>query len=148
MIGFRAMAIVQQNGFASWSASRCCALFAVACLLAGCGDGQATTTVQGKLTFKGKPITYGLINFKPTSGGKLLGGGIQPDGTYQYELPPGDYQVRIESGAPATVEGEAATAPATPSGPQVPSKFANYATSGLTATVTADGEQTIDFSLE
>gem|GEM_PF-3610665 len=71
----------------------------VACLLTlstGCGSGGATVHVSGKITFQDKPVTSGLINFLPASG-RPLGGGIQADGTYQYQLPPGEYKVRIDT---------------------------------------------------
>ncbi|HEX6961089.1 MAG TPA: hypothetical protein VF175_04430, partial [Lacipirellula sp.] len=65
-------------------------------LLFGCGGGEPVTEVHGTITFNGKPVTAGLINFQ-AEGGQPLGGEIQSDGTYRYELPPGEYQVRIDT---------------------------------------------------
>jgi hypothetical protein len=118
----------------------------VVVLFVGCGDGVATTAVQGSITFNGKPVTFGVINFKPAQG-QPLGGEIRSDGTYQFELPPGEYQVRIDS-PPKMPEGYKEGDPLPKLGPpQVPAQYANYGTSGLTATVGADSPQQLDFNL-
>ena len=125
-------------------------------LLSGCGGGDSATTVQGKITFDGKPVTTGLINFMPAKG-QPLGGEIQPDGSYSYDLPPGDYKVRIDSPPPVPAglqEGSAVTPAAAPPPPtgkpgqgQVPPQYANFDTSGLTLTVGNESSQEHDFSL-
>jgi hypothetical protein len=113
--------------------------------LAGCGSGEAGTKVSGKVTFNGQPVTSGLINFL-AAGGRPLGGAIQPAGTYEFTLPAGEYQVRVDA------PGELQPAPAGQEpvmGPRlVPEKFASFASSGLTATVENNGPQTIDFDLK
>jgi hypothetical protein len=118
----------------------------VACL--GCGDaGPARTIVRGKITSGGKPVVSGVINFLAT-GGQPLGGGIGSDGTYEFPLPAGEYQVRIDS--PPAVPSDWKETDGPPKlGPRlVPEKYAAFATSGLTATVKEQGEsQTIDFAL-
>jgi hypothetical protein len=125
--------------------------------LTGCGDGESTTTVQGTITFNDKPVTTGLINFMPSQG-KPLGGDIQSDGTYSFDLPPGEYKVRIDSPPPIPAglqEGSAVTSN-TPSLPgpsakpgqgQVPPQFASYDTSGLTLTVGDESPQQHDIKL-
>jgi hypothetical protein len=120
-------------------------LAGLAALVGGCGGNGPTTEVSGKVTYEGKSVTSGLINFMPDQG-RPLGGGIQPDGTYSFEAPPGNYQVRIDAPAPLP-EGYKEGDPL-PNAPRlVPEKFANYGSSGLTATVTDEGGQTIDFNL-
>jgi hypothetical protein len=128
--------------------------FAVCALLvAGCG-GESKTVVQGKITYNGNAVTTGLINFQPDKG-QPLGGAIQSDGTYKYELPPGSYKVRIDApGADSggLKEGE----PIPPGGPpkttpaqrQAPAKYANYDTSGLTAAIGSESPQQLDFPLK
>ena len=112
----------------------------------GCDSGPNANPVSGKITYEGKPVTSGLINFR-AEGKRPLGGGIQPDGTYQFDLPPGTYKVRIDTpGAlpPGWKEGD----PPGQMGPrQVPEKYADFTASGLTATVTEDSSQPIDFTL-
>lgn len=117
----------------------------LAALIGGCGGGEPTTDISGKVTYNGQPVTSGLINFMPEKG-RPLGGGLQSDGTYAFEAPPGNYQVRVDAPAPLP-EGYKEGDPM-PNLPRlVPEKYANYGTSGLTATVDESGSQTIDFTL-
>src|SRR5262245_29496822 len=67
--------------------------------LAGCGKSGNTTTVSGNISYNGKSVPGGLINFL-AQGARPQGGAINPDGTYSFELPPGDYQVRIDTPPP------------------------------------------------
>jgi hypothetical protein len=54
-------------------------------LTSGCGSsGPAqpeTVPVTGKITFKGKPVTKGQVNFQPADGPPAVGD-IQADGTF------------------------------------------------------------------
>jgi hypothetical protein len=116
--------------------------------LAGCGGGDDLKSVSGAVTYQGKPVQDGLINFV-TTGSRPLGGGIADDGTYSVELSPGDYQVRVDTPPqfpPGFKEGD--VLPKLPPR-QVPERFANFTTSGLTARVKADeSSQTIDFDIK
>ena len=115
-------------------------------VLSGCGGGSETTTVQGKISFNGQPVTRGAINFRAQSAGPL-GGPIGADGSYSFELPPGQYAVRIDSPAPIP-EGYKEGDPLPQLEPrQVPEKYASFNSSGLTATIEPGGSQTIDFAL-
>lgn len=125
----------------SWMAP---ALALAALSLTGCG-GDSATTVHGKVTYKGQPVTSGLINFQ-LSGGKVYGGEIGSDGSYSYELPPGEYRVRIDAPGPRPPWKEGDPEPK-PTPRLAPEKYADYASSGLTATVT-DSSQQLDFPLE
>jgi len=125
-------------------------------MLAGCG-GESTTGVSGSVTFNGKPVTAGVINFLPSKG-QPLGGALQPDGTFSFDLPPGEYKVRIDSPAPAAAGSQETSAvsssiptpqPASgkPGEAQVPPQYASYETSGLTLTVGDESSQQHDFKL-
>lgn len=114
--------------------------------MAGCGKSESGTKVRGKITYNGQPVTTGLINFL-AAGSRPMGGAIQADGTYEFTLPAGEYQVRVDA------PGQLQPAPAGQEpvmGPRAaPEKFASFASSGLTASVVAQGEpQTIDFDLK
>src|SRR5690606_8310166 len=113
----------------------------------GCG-GESLTAVSGVVTYDGKPVTRGLVNFR-TPGGRPLGGGINSDGSYQFDAPPGEYQVLIDSPeefAPASPDAAPSLTPISPR--QVPTKYAGFESSGLTATVSAESSsQQIDFNL-
>lgn len=113
-------------------------------LLVGCG-GEAQTDVSGKITHAGKPISSGLINFQ-LANGPVFGGPIDADGAYEYSMPPGEYLVRIDAPGvmPQYIEGQPEPKPVPR---EAPAKYASYATSGLTATVTDGSSQTIDFAL-
>jgi hypothetical protein len=113
----------------------------------GCG-GPSTTTVHGKITYKNQPVTSGLINFQ-AKGQRALGGGINSDGTYEYEIPPGDYLVRIDT-PPAPPPGWKEGDPQDKMGPrQVPIKYGDFVGSGLTAKISGDsGSQQLDFDLQ
>jgi hypothetical protein len=119
--------------------------FVLVLALAGCG-GEATTTLSGNITYQGEPVPSGLINFRSADGTKTLGGAIESDGTYSFELPPGEYQVRIDAPGemPPWQEGQPEPKP----GPrQAPIKYADFSSSGLTVTVDSDGAQQQDFAL-
>lgn len=125
------------------------AFLAVLGLLAGCGASEGTV-LEGKITYNGQPVTAGLVNFM-ADGGRPLGGAVQPDGSYSFVLPPGDYRVRVDTPPPAGaawVEGQPApTLKGKAAEGQVPPKFANYGTSGLTLSVGAESPQQHDIAM-
>jgi hemoglobin len=92
-------------------------------------DGQ---TVQGKVTFNGKPLAGALVTFVPVAGG----GDHNPsaktneDGTYEIKrgVPKGEYNIQITSSAP-----------------KLPAAFAKGETTPLRANVQKDA--TFDFDL-
>ena len=114
--------------------------------LVGCGgSGAGGTTLKGAVSYKGAPVTSGVINFVK-SGDRPLGGGIKPDGTYEFELPPGDYQVLINAPAPLPPDWkEGDPLPRKP--PLVPENFSSFGTSGLTVTVGPESPQQHDITL-
>jgi hypothetical protein len=113
----------------------------------GCNRNPSAIEVTGSITFQGQPVASGLINFQ-ASGQRPLGGGIGADGTYRFELPLGTYQVRIDT-PPQLPEGWKEGDPPPKLGPrQVPPKYGNFATSGLSLEVTgAENPQVADFAL-
>jgi hypothetical protein len=129
----------------SLSQTRWLIIAAASVLCGGCG-GDDTPTIRGSISYNGTPATHGVINFA-VSGQRPYGGPINPDGTYEAKIPPGEYQVRIDA-PPLVPEGvkEGDPLPALP--PRlIPEQYADYGTSGLTATVKAGEDQTIDFPL-
>jgi hypothetical protein len=52
----------------------------------GCGPAPGTLSplipVKGKVTYKGEPLTKGIIRFEPNGYGRLASGKLQSDGTY------------------------------------------------------------------
>lgn len=74
-------------------------LVALAALLLGpswgCGSSSGTLAplipVKGKVTYKGQPVTKGVIQFEPDGYGRPARGHLQADGTFELStLKPGD----------------------------------------------------------
>jgi hypothetical protein len=138
-------------------------------LLGGCNNGPKYVPVSGRVTFKGKPVTTGVIMFYPENGRPSVGS-IAEDGTYSLDSPTpgaliGDHKVTIESTkvhpgstteAPKSVEEEMAMAKkGYPPGRWlvagkldwlVPEKYSRRETSTLTAKV-EDKTNVIDFDI-
>jgi hemoglobin len=97
------------------------------------GAGGAAS-VEGKVTYKGRPLTEGKIEFVPPDG-KRLSAPVQPDGTYRLEkgAAPGKYRVVIQTQA-----GKDAV--------RIPARYADPATSGLIVEV-RPGRNNLDIEL-
>src|SRR4051812_46891861 len=65
--------------------------------LAGCSRGPATGTVQGKVTFKGAPVTEGTVTLLNPKEGGTHEAQLQKDGTYTVpgKVVVGEYLVTI-----------------------------------------------------
>jgi len=74
----------------------CCSLF----LMAGCSGGTKSANISGKVTYKGQPVTGGTINLVPADG-KVESAfviTIKPDGSFAAsDVPPGAKKVFIET---------------------------------------------------
>jgi len=66
-------------------------------LIVGCGSKKtASAEVSGKVTYKGAPVTGGLLAFHGDAGG--YSAAITPDGTYHVvDLPPGEVVVTVDT---------------------------------------------------
>jgi len=123
----------------------------VALALAGCSSGPKLGLVQGKVTYKGKPVPHGNVNFIPKAG-PPASGEIGPDGTYRLTTfrnhdgavlgPHTVVIVAIEKNAGKPVE---AWNPLPP--PIVPARYTSVATTDLRAEV-KEGENTFNFDLK
>ena len=116
---------------------RIVALFLVISVV-GCAKSK-TGTVNGRVTFNGKPAPVGSIVFNPEVSGPPSTGQIGPDGSYTLQTPHagksvvvGNHLVMINSR-----EGQHR---------YVPAKYDNIVTSGLNAEV-KEGPNTINFDL-
>jgi hypothetical protein len=121
-------------------------------LLLGCGKGDEYEAVSGSVTFRGKALETGSIQFYSSGappaplGGAAIAGG-------RYELPqnhglkPGEYWVRISSTElvenPDRVNSLDAPFKAVE---RIPARY--NAESTLTVTVSAGGTSRFDFNLE
>lgn len=111
-----------------------------------------TATVEGRVTYQGRPVVYGSVVI--ISADKTARSGvILPDGSYKVEqVHPGPVRIEIHSPDPAKGRGiPAADEEKRPPGTQrgetrpgwfpLPSRFGVAATSGLDTTVTAGRNQ-------
>ena len=115
-------------------------------LLAGCGSGNGLATVNGTVTFNGKPLEGAIVEFQPTAeGGSPSAGTTDAKGRYElmhtFEQPgamPGEHVVSIRTAAVYyDEEGSEGEEP-------IPAKYNSQ--SELKRTV-EPGRNTIDFEL-
>lgn len=114
---------------------------------AGCNRSEALGKVYGKVTFRGQPVSEGQIQFSNSQLGVYMTADIQADGTYEVicaqgaGLPPGSYQTAVMPPPHDLPLGSFVPKPRKASYPEIPTKYHDAATSGLTLTVTSDGNQ-------
>jgi hypothetical protein len=160
----------------AWGATGLLLIF----VASGCGPAKNNVVVTGKVTYKGEPVTGGVIKLYSSDATPVPGGGdssfriqIKPDGTYAASnLPTGPMKVAIETdsvkraagpvrnsatGLPAGVKppsgyvppkqepAPAANVGTQPKYVQIPARYAQPETSGLTWDV--KGPETKDFDL-
>lgn len=123
--------------------------------LAGCGgDPLQRQAVSGTVTFKGKPLATGSIEFFPADPGVGTGSGAPiGDGLFQIAkdkgLSPGNYKVRVNapdhvSQAPGGAPGSDSAG--TPPKELIPAKY--NANTTLTAEVKKGAENVFTFNLD
>lgn len=122
---------------------------AAALALAGCG-GPSSSSVSGKVTLAGQPVTQATVNFYNAKTGVAASAALGADGSYKIteNLPAGSYAVSIVPLADVSrppMPGQAAT-PSAPS--PVPGKYQSDASSGLTAEVKPGITDGLNFALE
>ena len=69
-------------------------------LVFGCekGNPNAPATVTGKVTYKGEPVTAGIVTFNPKKEGPAPSTTLNADGTYSLtEAPAGDFTVTVDT---------------------------------------------------
>jgi hypothetical protein len=117
-----------------------CALF-----VAGCGDGDDGVPVSGTVTYRGQPFSNASITFYPASGRPVSGAIIE--GEYSVRLQPGTYKVTVSLGVnlpPGWKEGD----PVPPRDIALPQQYSSVLHTQLTAAVSDDQSEPIDFKLE
>ena len=130
------------------SPSRFSSLFLLASLavLSGCESRGDGVTTEGTVTYAGQPLADAAITFFPQQG-RPLTVPLDPQGAYAVVLPPGDYQVTINVGAPLPEgfqEGDVLPPPTV----TLPDRFTVRARTELNATVAEDQSEPINFDLK
>ena len=113
---------------------------------AGCKKASLGESVSGTVTYKNNPLEGGSIAFFPIAGRPVIAE-VAGDGSYEVQLPPGDYVVTIAASAKLP-EGFKEGDPAPPPGLVLPAQYTTQAKSTLAATVAADQSEPIDFALQ
>ncbi len=116
--------------------------------LAGCGEGGdefPTGTVSGKVTFDGKPVTEGKISFINEELGYGAGATLGSDGSYQLEegrgIRLGDYKVAVRPPLVGGSPEDPDDPPKPKEMPNIPEKYRQFETSGLSAAVKEGGNE-------
>ncbi|MCA9116684.1 MAG: hypothetical protein KDA79_16500 [Planctomycetaceae bacterium] len=135
-------------------------LFAVV-VPGGCGGGDGASgqnvTVTGTVQYDGGPLREASVQFMSKRTGTTFSADLTENGDYKLELldvQPGE-SFDVAVGAPAAtqpvegqpVEVDEAGVPLAPPAPSVPAKYLDPASSGLTATLSDEAEQTFSFTL-
>jgi len=150
------------------------AFISIALFLAGCSgggaDGDAPVGVElheagGKVLFKGQPVEGATVTFQPKTTGRGAYARTDSNGVFTLNTfaesegaVAGDYVVTVTKHAPPANQLsneearkllEAGKQPPVPPPPVslLPAKYADATQSGLTASVTADGENQFEFAL-
>jgi len=118
---------------------------------AGCGSG-GSTTVAGRITYRGTPLNSGRIYFNVGDGQVVRSAVINRDGSYVVSGLPAGTEASVAVSVPP-----AASSPGGPDAPQVaapgvvpvaiPSRYERIETAGLSARVEA-GRNEFDIELE
>ena len=123
-----------------------CWVVTAALLLGGCGPEYAGRPVAGVVTFQGKPLDQGMIQFYPAEGQATFSGGEIKDGSYaspaEFGLAPGKYHVRINS-PEGSVPADSVEMVMVKE--RIPAKY--NAETTLTAEVKESGENKFDFEI-
>jgi hypothetical protein len=114
------------------------ALLAVV-LVASCDRGPRTGEVSGKVSYDGKPLESGAINFFPSDGTTPTAGGIIKDGKYAVaKVSAGKYKVTI-SGSQIVGQKKLYDTPNSPTAPitidPLPEKYKDWNKTELTLDV-------------
>lgn len=130
-------------------------LWALALLMASVGCGKSapvTGKVAGKLTYKGQPVSDALVIFESAETQRTITAPVKADGTYEVViaggegLPVGNYQVWVTPPPHSIPMEQFKTPPPPKQYPNIPQKFREPETSGLTLQV-VNGQNNYDIAM-
>jgi hypothetical protein len=77
-------------------------LLVAGCLvLSGCTGGKLPSSVSGKVTYQGRPVTSGMVVLVAPDGKTSAPGAVRPDGTYTIQhAPTGTVKVSFDNPPP------------------------------------------------
>lgn len=112
----------------------------------GCGESSNEVAVEGRVMYRGAPLEKGTLTFFPSKG-RPASAPLAEEGEYELGLPPGQYTVTVNVGPdlpPGFREGD----PVPPPKIVLPPEYTSRARSRLTATVSDDSDERINFDLK
>jgi hypothetical protein len=112
----------------------------------GCIRSSDLLPVQGQVSYRGEPVTNGSVTFFPAQG-RPESAPLSEEGAYEIHLPPGDYRVTINVGLSLPSgwkEGDPVPRPKF----VLPPQYTTQAKTVLTAHVSQETAESIDFALE
>jgi hypothetical protein len=121
----------------------------------GCSDKPAVAPASGKVLYNGQPVPYGNVMFQPAKG-QPAGAAIQPDGTFRLStfsefdgaiIGPHKVSVACYSSQRPSEKTKKAVGEATLGESLLPSRYAYFDQSGLTAEIPAEGTDSLQFDL-
>ena len=116
----------------------------------GCQKGETLGAVSGDVTFQGKPVTQGVVMFRNAGQGIYVTAPLDEQGHYVVKqatgagLPPGEYQVSVNP--PVVDVPMGGPVQQIPSFSNIPLKYRDANTSGLTLTV-SETATTLDINM-
>jgi hypothetical protein len=133
------------------------ALIVASNITAGCNRSEPLGRVYGKVTFQGEPVTAGILVFSNHEKGVHMTAELGPDGSYELQtaggfgLPLGTYKIAVNTPIPeppvyGAMNSTPVNAPRANSAVNIPKKYQDYETSGLSITV-EKGENRFDIEM-
>ena len=119
---------------------------------AGCHRDPKLGKVTGSVTFQGTPVSEAVVVFSNAESGRSITAAVRSDGSYQVEtaggfgLPTGKYEVYLMPPAQEIAPGDRPPFPPPKAYPNIPAKFRDAKTSGLSVTV-VEGETKFDIAM-
>ncbi len=120
-----------------------CGILAV--FMSSCSQKEKLGAVSGKVTFQGQPVKQGTVMFTNKAKGVFMTAKLDEQGQFKVVmakgagLPPGEYQLSVNPPIPDLSMGAGPMPAPIPVCPNIPLRYRDYKTSGLTLTVPEEG---------
>jgi hypothetical protein len=131
------------RGSSPWFLAGFLSLVAIVVSVPGCGTKEAKLTIRGTVSYKGKPLSGGMLKLVGRNGASLSAAPIQKDGTFiMTDVAVGEVNASIlatpgtpdRSGAKTTSDHKITPA-------DLPEKYQDPEKSGLQYTITPDTKE-------
>lgn len=134
---------------------RYCALLVSLAMLAGCSSSKTdgpSGTISGKVTYNGKPVTEGLVQFYNADTGQGGEGKIDESGNFKIEtgIPVGEYSVFVTPPETEMAPGDTGDMGEAPvkQYPNIPERYRDASTSPIKVTIKEGDNDAIEIKME